>query len=95
MSTDTPWTIERIRDALGAPSLVQRFLAEINTTPAHQLLTVFAKWERIAKNTVAALERGKEVIAAEGRGEAPAGEWIDGSERLDAIDERIRSRGAA
>jgi hypothetical protein len=37
MSDDT-WTIERIRDALGDSTLAQRFLGEINRTPAHELL---------------------------------------------------------
>ncbi|MFF9803442.1 hypothetical protein ACF1G3_39445, partial [Streptomyces rochei] len=75
-----PWTIERIRDALGHPTLAQRFLTEINRAPAHQLLAVFAKWERIAKDTVAAANRGREIAATEARGEEPAGEWIDATD---------------
>ncbi|WP_411153468.1 hypothetical protein [Streptomyces sp. A30] len=90
-----PWTIERIRDALGNPTLAQRFLSEINRAPAHQLLAVFAKWERIAKDTVAAADRGREIAAAEARGEEPAGEWIDATDRVFADAARIRSRGAA
>jgi hypothetical protein len=95
MSSDAPWTIERIRDALADPDLVARFLAEINTAPAHQLLTVFAKWEHIARDTVAAFAEADEVAAVEARGEEPPGEWIDGTERLQRIAERIRSQGAA
>ena len=90
-----PWTIERIRDALGNPALAQRFLGEINRAPAHQLLAVFARWERIAKDTVAAVERGRELAAAEARGEQPAGEWTDVTDRVLAEAARIRARGAA
>ncbi|WP_327350622.1 hypothetical protein [Streptomyces sp. NBC_01304] len=93
--SEQPWTIESIRDALGNPTLAQRFLGEINKAPAHQLLQVFAKWERIAKDTLAAVERGREITAAEARGEAPPGEWIDGKARLQQAAARIRSQGAA
>ncbi|MET8291638.1 hypothetical protein ABZV80_41710 [Streptomyces sp. NPDC005132] len=94
MSSD-PWTIESIRDALGNPALAQRFLGEINRAPAHQLLAVFARWERIAKDTLAAVEHGRELAAAEARGEEPAGVWIDGTDRMLADAARIRARGAA
>jgi hypothetical protein len=90
-----PWTIESIRDALGNPALASRFLSEINRAPAHQLLAVFAKWERIAKNTLAAFENSRDIVAAVQRGENPPGEWIDGTERLQQAAERIRSQGAA
>ncbi|MEV0556275.1 hypothetical protein AB0I27_22835 [Streptomyces sp. NPDC050597] len=90
-----PWTIESIRDALGNPTLAQRFLSEINRAPAHQLLTVFAKWERIAKNTLAAFEGSAEIVAAVRRGEEPPGDWIDGTDRLRQAAERIGSQGAA
>jgi hypothetical protein len=93
--SEQPWTIESIRDALGNPALAQRFLGEINRAPAHQLLAVFARWERIAKDTLGAVERGHQIVAAEARGEEPAGEWIDGSERLQRVATRIRSQGAA
>ncbi|MET9073899.1 hypothetical protein ABZX95_17365 [Streptomyces sp. NPDC004232] len=93
--SDQPWTIESIRDALGNPALAQRFLGEINRAPAHELLAVFAKWERIAKDTVAAVERGRELAAAEARGEEPAGEWIDVTDRVLTEADRIRARGAA
>ena len=95
MSEQQPWTIERISDALGNATLAQRFLSEINRAPAHQLLAVFAKWERIAKNTLAAFENSREIVAAVQRGEEPPGEWIDGTERLSRASERIRSQGAA
>jgi hypothetical protein len=91
---DQPWTIERISDALGNPTLSQRFIGEINRAPAHQLLAVFARWERIAKDTLAAVERGRE-IAAEACGEQPTGEWADVTDRVLAEAERIRTRGAA
>jgi hypothetical protein len=90
-----PWTIESIRDALGNPALAQRFLGEINRAPAHQLLAVFAKWERIAKDTVAAVERGQEIAEAEARGEEPTAEWTDATDRVLGEAERIRTRGAA
>jgi hypothetical protein len=94
MSGDA-WTIESIRDALGNPTLAQRFLGEINRAPAHQLLGVFAKWERIAKDTLAAVERGRELAEYDARGEELPGEWIDVTDRLLADAERIRTRGAA
>jgi hypothetical protein len=93
--SEQPWTIESIRDALGNPVLAQRFLGEINRAPAHQLLAVFAKWERIAKDTLAAVERGRQIATAEARGEEPSGEWIDATDRVLADADRIRSRGAA
>jgi hypothetical protein len=93
--SDQPWTIESIRDALGNPALAQRFLGEINRAPAHQLLTVFARWERIAKDTLTAVERGRQIAAAEARGEEPPGEWIDVTDRVLADAARIRARGAA
>jgi hypothetical protein len=93
--SDQPWTIESIRDALGNPALAQRFLGEINRAPAHQLLAVFARWERIAKDTLAAVERGRELAAYEARGEEPPGEWIDATDHVLAEAEHIRARGAA
>lgn len=93
--SEQPWTIERICDALGNPTLAQRFLGEINRAPAHQLLPVFAKWERVAKDTLAAVERGQQIAAAEARGEEPAGEWIDGTDRLQRVAARIGAQGAA
>lgn len=89
MDDKTPWTIETIRDALGAPSLAQRFLAEINRAPAHELLHVFAKWQRVAQNLECAFRDADEILAAEARGEEPPGEWIDGTERLEAIRAKL------
>lgn len=93
--SEQAWTIESIRDALGSPVLAQRFLGEINRAPAHQLLAVFAKWERIAKDTSAAAARGRDLIAYDQRGEQPPGEWTDRTDRVFADAERIRARGAA
>ncbi|AMW09174.1 hypothetical protein A4E84_06505 [Streptomyces qaidamensis] len=93
--SEQPWTIESIRDALGNPALAQRFLSEINGAPAHELLQVFAKWERVAKDTLAAVERGREIAAAEARGEEPTADWTDATDRVLADAERIRTRGAA
>ncbi|WP_432137625.1 hypothetical protein [Streptomyces sp. bgisy154] len=93
--SEQPWTIESIRDALGNPALAQRFLGEINRAPAHQLLQVFARWERIAKDTLAAVERGRSIAAGEARGEQPAANWADVTDRVLADADRIRQRGAA
>lgn len=93
--SEQPWTIERIRDALGNRALAQRFLSEINRAPAHELLGVFAKWQGIAMNTLAAFENSRDIVAAVKRGEEPPGQWIDGTERLQQAAERIRSQGAA
>ncbi|MFI8962084.1 hypothetical protein ACIGO8_08205 [Streptomyces sp. NPDC053493] len=90
-----PWTIERIRDALGNPALTQRFLGEINRAPAHQLLTVFAKWERIAKDTVAAVDRGRKLAAYDARGEEAPGPWVDATDKIQAAADRSRTSGAA
>jgi hypothetical protein len=96
MSIEQQWTINSICEALGTPALSQRFLGEINRAPAHELLTVFAKWERIAKNTVAAVERARELAGYDQRGEELPGEWIDRTDQVLAEAERIRSaRGAA
>lgn len=93
--SDAPWTIERIRDALGNPALAQRFLGEINRAPAHQLLTVFAKWRGIAEDTLVSVERGRDLAEHDARGEEPPGEWVDATDRVQGEAERIRRRGAA
>ena len=93
--SDAPWTIERISAALGDPDLARRFLAEMYRAEAHELLDVFAYWQQMAKDTVAALEQADDVIACESRGEEPPGEWINGDQRLQEVADRIRARGAA
>ncbi|MFF9309956.1 hypothetical protein ACF1BS_03505 [Streptomyces sp. NPDC014748] len=93
--SEQQWTIERIRDALGNPALAQRFLGEINRAPAHQLLAVFARWERIAKDIIGAVERGRDIAAAQDRGEDPTADWTDATERILGDAERARTRGAA
>ncbi|MFJ5785368.1 hypothetical protein [Streptomyces hydrogenans] len=90
-----PWTIERISRALGNPTLTKRFLAEINRAPAHELLTVFAKWERIAKDTTAAVTRGQALADYDARGEEPPGPWVDATDKTQAAADRARSSGAA
>jgi len=89
------WTIESIRDALGSPTLAQRFLSEINRAPAHELLAVFARWARIAEDIATAVRRGRELAAYDERGEELPGEWTDRTERVLADADRIRARGAA
>ncbi|MFD8411080.1 hypothetical protein ACFV2Q_04860 [Streptomyces sp. NPDC059650] len=91
--TETPWTIERICEALGSPDLAQRFLSEINKAPARELLTVFAKWERIAESTLLAVERGRALAAFDDRGEQLPGEWADATHRI--LDQSGSARGAA
>ncbi|WP_438489911.1 hypothetical protein [Streptomyces sp. S186] len=89
-----PWTIESIGDALGSPALAQRFLGEIGRAPAHQLLAVFAKWERIAQDLQAAVDRGHILAEHVARGEHLPGAWV---ERTDAVSQKaaqIRARGA-
>ncbi|MGV9427110.1 hypothetical protein ACWDO7_22840 [Streptomyces sp. NPDC003656] len=93
--SEQPWTIESIRDALGNPALAQRFLGEINRAPAHELLAVFARWERIAKDTLAAVEMGRRIATAEARGEDLTAGWNDVTDRVAAEADRIRARGAA
>jgi len=96
MTEQTPWTIESIRDALGTPVLAQRFLGEINRAPAHEILGVFARWERIAKDTLAAAERGRGLADYDRRGEQPPGEWVDRTDTVLETADRIRAaRGAA
>ena len=94
MSKQT-WTIESICDALGNPMLAQRFLGEINRVPAYELLSVFAKWEKIAADTVAAVARGRELAAYDQRGEELPGEWTDRTDQVLGAADRIRGRGAA
>ena len=92
---DQQWTIESIRDALGNPTLASRFLSEIDRAPAHELLGVFARWEHIAKDTLAAVDRGREIAATEASGEDPTAGWTDATDRVLADAARIRNRGAA
>ncbi|MER7151237.1 hypothetical protein [Streptomyces lydicus] len=93
--TDKPWTIETICEALGNPDLASRFIGEINKAPAHQLLAVFAKWERIAKDILAAVDRGREIAAAEERGEDPTVGWPDITGRVRVEAQRNASRNVA
>lgn len=93
--SEQPWTIERIRDALGNPALAQRFLGEINRAPAHELLALFAKWQGIAQRTQDAVRRGREAAAIEAAGGEVPGEWHDVTDRVLEEAARIRSRGAA
>lgn len=92
---DQPWTIERISDALGNPTLSQRFIGEINRAPAHQLLAVFAKWQGIAQRTLDAVQRGREAAAIEAAGGEIPGEWHDVTDHVQDVAARVRARGAA
>ncbi|MEV7541104.1 MULTISPECIES: hypothetical protein [unclassified Streptomyces] len=90
---EIPWTIERICEALGSPDLAQRFLGEINRAPAHEILSVFARWERIAKDTLLSVERAHGLAQFDERGEDLPGEWVDATARI--LDETRAARGAA
>lgn len=88
--TDTdPWTIERIREALGNPVLEKRFLGEIYRAPLHEMLTVFARWQIRAEQLLLTAERIREAHAEQLAGRPVPGEWIDASDRLH------QQRGAA
>ncbi|WP_058047157.1 hypothetical protein [Streptomyces roseifaciens] len=93
--SDQTWTIESICEALGNPALSQRFLGEINRAPAHELLTVFAKWRTIAVGVSGAAERGRVLAEAEeATGEIP-GDWVDRTDHVQAEAAAARGRGAA
>ncbi|MEV4440633.1 hypothetical protein AB0K09_16725 [Streptomyces sp. NPDC049577] len=92
MSSDRPWNIERIRHALGSPDLSRRFLAEIGRAPAHEMLTVFAKWQGIAERTLAAVERGRHAAAVEAAGGEVPGEWIDITQKVQEDAAVVRAR---
>ena len=88
--TDTdPWTIERIREALGNPVLEKRFLGEIYRAPLHEMLTVFARWQIRAEQLLRTAERIRVAHAEQLAGHPVPGEWIDASDRLH------QQRGAA
>ncbi|MDT0451165.1 hypothetical protein [Streptomyces hesseae] len=91
--TTGPWSIERIRDALGSPDLSRRFVAEIGRAPAHEMLTVFAKWQGIAERTLAAVERGRQAAAAEAAGGEVPGEWIDITQKVQEDAALVRAHG--
>lgn len=89
------WTIESICEALGAPTAKQRFLAEINRAPVHEIVSVFAKWQTVASAMVDAADRGRELARIEAEtGEMP-GEWIDVTDRIREEAAAARTRGVA
>ncbi|UGY92574.1 hypothetical protein [Streptomyces gobiensis] len=93
--SERSWTIETICEALSSPAAKQRFLSEINRAPVHEIVTVFAKWQRIAADLAAAAERGRELARVEAEtGEIP-GEWIDVTDRIQAEAAAARARGVA
>lgn len=95
MSGSEAWTIETICNALGDPHLSQRFLGEINRAPVDQLVSIFEKWEGVARRVLAATDHGHVLAASETRGETMPGEWIDRTDHLVEAAGRIRARGAA
>jgi hypothetical protein len=89
MSDTDPWTIERIRDALGNDVLGKRFLGEIYRAPLHEVPDIFAKWQGRAERTLHTAERIRQAHAEQLAGRDVPGEWIDASDRLQ------QHRGAA
>jgi hypothetical protein len=87
------WTIERICEELGNPTVAQRFLSEINRAPGPTFLTVFAKWQKIAETTLNAASQARELAPYDERGEQLPGTWIDATDRVHT--EADASRGAA
>ncbi len=90
-----PWTIESICETLGDPTLTKQCLAEINKAPVDDLVTVVEKWAGRATRILAAEQRGRELAAADSRGEELPGNWVDRTEWLTQEAARIRARGAA
>ncbi|WP_225850938.1 hypothetical protein [Streptomyces sp. HPF1205] len=43
-----PWTIARIHDTLTSPVLIRHFLLDLTHAPAHEVMNVFAAWQRVA-----------------------------------------------
>jgi hypothetical protein len=95
MTAHEPWTIERIYDALGNPTLAKRFMSEINRAPAHELLGVFARWARVAEDLTTAAGRAGELNAHEARGEDLPGKWADVTDKINGEAAGLHGRGAA
>ncbi|MGA5820851.1 hypothetical protein ACPC54_23660 [Kitasatospora sp. NPDC094028] len=95
MTAPEPWSIQRIADALGNPTLAQRFIGEINKAPAHDVMHVFAKWQGRAERLGETKATMEEARAAEVAGEAIPGERVDITEKVQAAADRYRARGAA
>lgn len=92
--TVEPWTIERICDALGNPTLAQRVVSEINRAPIHELTSVFARWQGIAEQTVATVAHARQLAQADRDGDLP-GEWTEYTvDDLRAKAEQLRSHAA-
>lgn len=93
---DAAWTIESICEALGDPALTKKCLAEINKAPVGELVAVVEKWAGIATRIQTAEQRGRELAAADRRGEELPGEWVDRTEWVQREAAQIRAgRGAA
>lgn len=92
-----PWTIERIHESLGSPKVRQAFMCELNKARIHEITGVFAKWQGIAEQTVAAVERARAAREAELAGEPVPGEWTDVTDEVLEAAEEIKNRksGAA
>ncbi|MEV6106527.1 hypothetical protein AB0M28_17670 [Streptomyces sp. NPDC051940] len=64
MNATETWTIARISEAIPA-SVRMQFFAEVNQVPVDGILPVLKKWQRIAEDLTAALERAEELKARE------------------------------
>jgi len=56
-TTNRLWTIARIHDTLPGPAMIRRFLLDITHAPEHQVMNVFAAWQRVAA-TIEAIAAG-------------------------------------
>jgi hypothetical protein len=93
MAAETaPWTIERISDALGNPTLRQQFIGEINKAPIYELATVGARWQGIAEQLLHGVELARELHTQRGPDGQLPGEWTDVTDQVKADAERIRAR---
>lgn len=91
-----PWTIKSICETLGDPALTKKCLEEINKAPVDQLVAVVEKWVDRATRIQAAEQRGRELAAADARGEELPGNWVDRTDWVQREAARIRTgRGAA
>ena len=78
-ATDSLWTIARIHEALPGPVMIRRFLLDITHAPEHQVMNVFAAWQRVAATIEASTAGPTSHQQASTEGDlpsrAPATDW--------------------
>ncbi|MEV5936347.1 hypothetical protein AB0L56_27350 [Streptomyces sp. NPDC052079] len=94
MSTQEPWTVSTISEALGSTELRRQFISEINSAPVHELSHVAARWQVRAEMLAAAAERVRKIQAIELDGREVPGDR-DVTDKILAIAEQARHKGAA